>query len=586
LRDLRERYPDELVVIGVHSGKFPAETETSNIRAAVLRLGVRHPVVNDAGFKVWQEYAVRAWPTLVLIDPKGKIVNVQSGEIQAEDYIPMIERLVAEAELENTLNRAPLTLRSEAAGEPRRPFSFPSRILITPDRRGYVADTGNHRIVEFLLDENGREGEIRRVFGGECSGFEDGLAGQGCFDSPHGLAVLEDTLYVADTGNHAVRAIDLTSGDIRTVAGTGEKGLGYPVGTTDPLNTPLRSPWGLLALDNATQDGKPILFIAMAGAHQIWLLLDEERLGIYAGSGREALVDGDRSKASFNQPSDLVLALNHLVVADSEASALRAIALGGDTRVFTLVGQGLFEFGDVDGLGDEVRLQHPTGLAYAESAYLPIPTVFVADTYNNKIKALDPTIGRVETFIGDGLPGLDDGSFERARLYEPEGLAVFEERLYIADTNNHLIRVADLETRTVQTLSLRGLERLHAPEPLLEADEEDDLGRLETIAVAPGRASVTFDLQLPPGYKLNPNAPVTVRHLQEDVSETLSFTARENITFSFEAEEDFVLPLDLTVYYCQRDDERLCLLHDRRVLLPVRVTPEAPAKVVVRYTVE
>jgi DNA-binding beta-propeller fold protein YncE len=586
LRDLRERYPDEVVVIGVHSAKFPAETLTANIRAAVLRLGIYHPVVNDAEFKVWQQYAVRAWPTVILVDHRGKVVNIQSGEIQAEEYYPLIERLISEAEIENELNRSPLDLKAEAAAEPLRPLRFPSRIIFSEDGRGYAADTGNHRIVEFTLDETGLEGEIVRVFGSQGPGFEDGLGGEGCFDSPHGLALLEDTLYVADTGNHAVRAIDLNSGDIRTVAGTGEKGLGYPAGTTDPLSTPLRSPWGLLALDNATQDGKPIVFIAMAGSHQIWLLLDEERLGIYAGSGYEALVDGDRAKASFNQPSDLVLALNHLVIADAEASAIRAVALSGDTRVMTLVGKGLFEFGDIDGAGDEVRLQHPTGLAYSESLYLPVPTVFVADTYNNKIKTLDPTVGKVETLIGDGEPGDRDGPFEQARLYEPEGLTVYQDRLYIADTNNHLIRVADLQSGTVKTLTLRGLERLQPLSPAIDEAVEEELGRLQTITVSPGRVSITLDIQPPRGYKLNPATPITIRHMQEDLSEALSFDVRETVTFSFDAEEDLVLPLDLTIYYCQRDDERLCLLHNPRVLLPVRVAPEAPARVVIPYAIE
>lgn len=571
-------------MIGVHSAKFPAETLTENIRAAVLRLDIRHPVVNDADFQVWQQYAVRAWPTLVLIDPKGKIVNVQSGEISAEDYLPIIDRLISEAELEGSLDRSGLELTPEATHVPRSPLTFPSRIIFSKAGLGYIADTGSHRIIEISLASSGLAGEIQRVFGGDGPGFEDGQGTECCFDSPHGLALLSSDLYVADTGNHALRKVDLESGEVTTLAGTGEKGLGYPAGTADPLRTPLRSPWGLLALNEATQDGKPILFIAMAGSHQIWLLLDEDRLGIFAGSGREALVDEERSKAGFNQPSDLVLALNHLIVADSEASAIRAVSLGSDSRVFTLVGQGLFEFGDTDGVGAEVRLQHPTGLAYSESVELPGPTIFIADTYNNKIKMLDPTIGRVDSLVGDGQAGSDDGPFESARLYEPEGLTVYQDRLYIADTNNHLIRVADLKTRTVQTLTLHGLERLQPPPSPL--DEEVELARLNTVQVGPGKASITLDIQLPEGYKLNPGAPVLVRNLQEDISDALSFSAEETVTFSFEAEADFELPLDLTVYYCQTGDERLCLLHDQRLLLPVQVSSGSPHQVVVKVPVE
>jgi DNA-binding beta-propeller fold protein YncE len=578
------RYPDELVVIGVHSAKFSAETLTANIRAAVLRHDIRHPVVNDASFQIWQQYAVRAWPTVILIDPRGKIVNVQSGEITAEDYIPLIERIISETEQEGILDRSAFELTPEAAFESRSPLHFPSRIIFSEQGLGYISDTGNHRIVEIALDAQGLTGDIKRVFGGGGPGFEDGKDEECCFDSPHGLALLDNNLYIADTGNHAIRKINLKSGNVKTIAGTGEKGMGYPAGTADPLRTPLRSPWGLVALDEATQDGKPILFISMAGSHQIWLLLDEERLGIFAGSGREALVDDDRAKASFNQPSDIILALNHLVVADAEASAIRAVTLGGESRVFTLVGQGLFEFGDTDGVGAEVRLQHPTGLAFSDSPELAVPTVFIADTYNNKIKALDPTIGRVETLLGDGIAGAQDGPFEKARLYEPEGVTVYQDRIYITDTNNHLIRVADLKTQHLHTLTLRGLERLLPVQQI--DDEEEQLERLDAITVAPGRVSITLDIQLPKGYKLNPSAPVIIRHLQEDISEALSFSAHETITFSFEAEEDFDLPLDLTLYYCQTDDDRLCLLHDQRILLPVQVISGSPSQVVVRFPVE
>jgi DNA-binding beta-propeller fold protein YncE len=179
----------------------------------------------------------------------------------------------------------------------------------------------------------------------------------------------------------------------------------------------------------------------------------QARLGVFAGTGAEALVDGPRHQAAFNQPSDLALVLGHVIVADAEASAIRAVSLTGDPQVMTLVGQGLFTWGDTDGTGSEVRLQHPAGLA-AQGPQQPI--VYVADSYNHKVKLLDVTSGQVQTLIGTGAPGHQDGDFEEARLNEPEGLAVSEDgtRLYIADTNNHQIRVADLATARVHTLGL------------------------------------------------------------------------------------------------------------------------------------
>lgn len=192
----------------------------------------------------------------------------------------------------------------------------------------------------------------------------------------------------------------------------------------------------------------------MAGFHQIWVCLEDDQLGPFFGNGREALVDGTAMESSFNQPSDLAWGLGHIFVADSEASAIRAIALQENPKVVTLIGLGLFEFGDVDGLGSTVRLQHPTGLTFADGL------VYIADSYNHKIKTFDPTTGRVETLIGTGQAGQADGPFAQAELFEPEGVVAANGRLYIADTNNHLIRVADLTSGALHTLTLRGLDRL------------------------------------------------------------------------------------------------------------------------------
>lgn len=75
LKYLEQKYQDSLTVIGVHSAKFDHEKEVENIRQAILRYDIEHPVVVDSSFRVWQEYAVRAWPTLIVIDPEGYVVG-------------------------------------------------------------------------------------------------------------------------------------------------------------------------------------------------------------------------------------------------------------------------------------------------------------------------------------------------------------------------------------------------------------------------------------------------------------------------------------------------------------------------------
>jgi DNA-binding beta-propeller fold protein YncE len=444
LRRLEEKYAGELVVIGVHSAKFPMEYVTANLREAIMRHDIRHPVVNDVDFQVWQRYLVKAWPTIVLIDPLGRYVASQPGEVTFEQLDPIIGAMAAE--FSDFLDHRPLAaLTLEAASEPGRLLQYPAKLLATEGGRLYVSDTGHHRVLEIVLDADRREGEVVQVFGSGSPGFADGGALDASFNNPHGLAVHEQTLYVADTENHAIRAIDLAGATVRTIAGTGEKASGmFALGL--PTETPLRSPWDLLAVEGA-------LFIALAGSHQIWVLLDEEQLGPFAGSGREELVDGVRGRAGFNQPSGLAFDGANLYVADAEASAVRFIRLDTQGYVGTLVGEGLFEFGDVDGVAEEVRLQHPTGVIWSAGS------LFLADTYNHKIKQLDPQTRRVTTLVGSGQPGRSDGSFATASLYEPQGLAIADQTLFIADTNNHLIRVADLTGTEVWTLTLRGLER-------------------------------------------------------------------------------------------------------------------------------
>jgi DNA-binding beta-propeller fold protein YncE len=184
----------------------------------------------------------------------------------------------------------------------------------------------------------------------------------------------------------------------------------------------------------------------MAGIHQIWVLdLQSGQVSPFAGAGREGLEDGPNQQAWFAQSSGMALAGGQLYVADSEVSAVRDIDLGTRT-VSTLVGEGLFVFGDQDGEGNLVRLQHPLGIAAHQGE------LFIADSYNNKIKRLDPGRRRVTTWLGSGIAGSSDGVEIEASFREPGGVSAGSAGLYIADTNNHRIALADWDTGAVRTI--------------------------------------------------------------------------------------------------------------------------------------
>jgi len=320
----------------------------------------------------------------------------------------------------------------EGIAEPSHTLSFPGKVLAC-DEALFIADSNHHQIVEA-----GPDGPIRRRFGSGQPALLDGPAGVAAFAQPQGMAVIDGRLYVADTENHAVREVNLGSGAVRTIAGTGVQavraGLGGP-----GRSTPLSSPWDLAA------DGRT-LYIAMAGMHQIWSLdLDHETVTPFAGTGREGLRDGPLRETWFAQSSGLALADGHLYVADSEVSAVRDIELRAKV-VTTLVGEDLFVFGDQDGEGNVVRLQHPLGITARDGL------LYLADSYNNKIKRLDPRQRAVTTWLGRGAAGRSDGPPASASFREPGGVCAGVGGLYIADTNNHRIALADWRSGEVRTV--------------------------------------------------------------------------------------------------------------------------------------
>ncbi|HEV8614848.1 MAG TPA: thioredoxin-like domain-containing protein [Methylomirabilota bacterium] len=430
LKRLERKHRDTLVVIGVHSAKFTNEGESAHIREAIARYEIEHPVVNDRRFAIWQAYAVRAWPTLIVIDPAGYVVGTVAGEGHGALLDEIVQTLIDEGRASGTLAPRPGPV-APATELPASLLHYPGKIVVDePSGRVFIADSNHNRIVVAAVD-----GQITRVIGTGHAGADDGDLGRATLNHPQGMAVDEDVLYVADTDNHLVRAVDLERGVVETLAGTGEQGRGAGSEAGAARTTSLNSPWDL-----ALADGR--LFIAMAGLHQVWVLDPGTReIGPYAGTGREAREDGVRGEAALAQPSGITGDDRYLYVADSETSSIRAIDRRSD-RVDTIVGRDLFEFGDVDGVGDEVRLQHPLGVTAWKGL------LYVADTYNHKVKVIDPVTRRCSTLAGTG---------EADVFFEPGGLSVGLGWLWVADTNHHAVQVVDLTTGASRALPLSPL---------------------------------------------------------------------------------------------------------------------------------
>ena len=436
LSKIEKKYADQVVVVGVHSAKFDAEKVTDNIRKAVLRYQIRHPVVNDPEQKIWDAYKCQSWPTLYVIDPNGNLVGATQGEGSFDVLDQTIAKLIVKHRKDKTLDETPLHFAFER--ELEQPLNFPGKVFADANsNRLFIADSTNHRIVVTDLDGNKID-----IAGVGTPGNADGPFPAAKFNDLQGMALKGDVLYVADRKNHEIRALDLKARTVATVAGTGlqdreNRGIGGPARTTG-----MNSPWDLLL----GPDG--LIYIAMAGHHQIWTLdLTKKWLDKFAGSGRENIMDDSLDYANFTRPSGLTTDGNEIFVADSEVSAIRGVPLNGRGNVRTIVGRGLFIFGDVDGKGPSVRLQHALAVQYVAGK------LYVADTYNSKIKVLDPQSGECTTFVG----GEPEGWLTGATFNEPGGLSFANGKLYVADTNAHRIRVVDLATKDVSTLRLKGV---------------------------------------------------------------------------------------------------------------------------------
>jgi len=580
LKRLEEEYPDELVVIGVHSAKFTNEQMTDNIKTIIDRYELMHPVVNDNQLVVARLWHAQYWPTLALIDPTGNVVGMHSGEGVYMTFKPEVEALVREFDSMGKINRDPIVLQSDGGGQYSGSLSFPGKILA--DERGkriFIADSNHHRIIVADI----LSGHVLDIAGGPNRGYRDGSFEDAQFNTPQGMVLTDDgmLLYVADTGNHTIRSVDLAGGVVSTLIGTGKQALANPPLPGTAPNVALQSPWDVELLDN-------VLYIAMAGSHQIWIVdLNSGDARPFAGSGIEGTRDDLRTRSELAQPSGLSFdGRGFLYFADSESSSIRKVDTSkriGSVETIAGGGATLFQFGDIDGKGRDAQFQHPLGIVFYNN------TLYVADTYNSKVKKVNPDTYESQTFFGLGH-GFRDGV--NPLFYEPGGIDAAFGNLYIADTNNHSVRVIDISRGITSTLRLKGNDRLLSTS--VDSDFSGEIVELAPIEVRPGPSRILIDVRLPQGYKLNP-----------DTISTFELTATGNISagfipsdeegiihqLPFEVNVDFAgsfgfIQLDLFLVYCRTENEDVCFLGSIRVLVPISTAQDGAEKLYVRHSVE
>ncbi|MGV9352478.1 NHL domain-containing thioredoxin family protein [Streptomyces misionensis] len=534
LRELEDRHRDTVVVIGVHSPKFAHEADHRAVADAVERYGVTHPVLDDPELATWKQYAVRAWPTLVVIDPEGYVVAQHAGE----GHVHAIERLVAELEAEHG---AKGTLRrGDGPYVPPEPepttLRFPGKAVPLPSGGFLVSDTTRHQLVELAAD-----GEtVLRRFGTGTRGLADGGPRQASFNEPQGLALLDDgSVAVADTVNHALRRLDLATGEVTTLAGTGKQWWRGSPASGPAREVDLSSPW-----DVAWWRGR--VWIAMAGTHQLWAYDPVARtVGVTAGTTNEGLVDGPGAEAWFAQPSGLAATADRLWLADAETSALRWV--DPDGSVHTAVGTGLFDFGYRDGPAEQALFQHPLGVTA-----LPDGSVAVADTYNHALRRYDPVTGEVGTLATD--------------LREPSGAVLAGEDIVVVESARHR------------------LTRLRLPREAVWAAPAAHRTRRAVTEVGPGRLRLDVVFQAPAGRKPDDRSGPSTRLLVSSTPPELLLEGEGADTgLSRElrldpAVREGVLHISAMAASCDDDpgvEYPACHVHEQDWGIPVRLTEGA-----------
>ena len=555
LRLLEERFGDALVVISVHSPKFEHERDHEALQRAVARYDVRHPVLDDPDRTTWDQYGVRAWPTLYLVDPEGYATAAFEGEGNAPKLEGEISRMISEHRRQGTLDETPIRLLPPAVNS--RSLRFPGKVAIGPGNLLAVADSGHNRVVVARAGEAGEAGEaggtaeVLAVAGSGARGAADGGFHEVRFTDPQGLVFLdEETLFVADTGNHLIRRLNLTSQTVSTVAGTGVQARRSASGG-DATETALNSPWDLELWDGRVA-------IAMAGPHQLWILdLEKDDIGVLAGSGAEGLTDGPAQTAAMAQPSGLASDGERLWFVDAETSSLRYLDRSG--RLSTLVGTGLFDFGYSDGPATEALLQHPLGVVVASG--VPV----VCDTYNSALRRYDLTRGELTTLARDGLD-------------EPSGAALLGGDFIVADTNNH--RLVSIGTGgEVRPFEISGLL---PPEPVpAHGPVAARIGPVELAA----EVELSATLAIPEGQKLDNSLgpPVQISVHSDDLLPDggLLFTgdelpARTLLSLSGDEGE---LDVILRVGTCEEGLGAACNLSERRWRVRARRDEEGSPRI-------
>ena len=553
IKKLEQQFGSKITVIGVHSGKFENEKNFAEIKKAVIRNDITYPVINDAKSRIWDSFKITAWPTLVLIDPHGNIEKTYVGETGVIAVKSGIKQLISKYKYELNRDSLPITLEKNSIDG--NVLSFPTKIEYAADFNYksrhlpalIIANTGKNNIVVTSLS-----GDVILKIGDGNSGLQDGSFEVSSFNAPQGLLYRAGKLYVADTGNHALREIDFKSGKVRTLIGSSQRGEIIPDKQIfEAKSFDLASPTDIEFFPNNEN-----IVIANSGTHQILTYnLAKDTISVVAGRGVEGITDGKYPDNVLSQTSDMSVYNRKLYFLDSGSSSLRVLEENGEVK--TLIGKDLLKFGNKNGGKNEALMQHPLGLMADDTG------IYISDSFNHAIKKYDFSSNQIFNLAGGRRSGDNLGSGSNAEFDQPEGITSVLNNLYIADANNN--RVVILNRGSLSSAILNVM-------PPLKLPKEGFLQYLPNLTKSPDLAlkslsEITVKIDLKKGWKINENGPSFINLLELVKDDQANLVA--SLDWNAIKTKSMKLPqllekkkylLQGVIYYCEDKTNALCYI--------------------------
>lgn len=559
IKKLEERFGNKILFIGVHSSKFQNEKRLSAVKKAVIRYDITHPVIHDIDQKLYKAFDIKAFPTLVLITPKGKIYKKYQGQEAIKDIKSDIKKVISKNKF--SINREYIKHDLIKFENISNVLSFPTKVIFV-EKFSYK----NHKNLPALFISNSATnniivsslaGKIITKIGSSERLLADGNFDNSAFNMPLGLVYHKDKLYVADSGNHAIRVVDFKKEKVTTLIGNAH------TGSILEFKKPKAAKDINLYFPSDLDIHQKNLIISNLGSNQILSYdFSNKKIKILAGNGKNKSVDGKYPNNSLAKPSDIASYKDKIYFLDSASSSLRYIDNKG--KVKTLIGNNNVINGFKDGTKDQAMMQNPLGLDVNSTG------IYITDSFNHSVRKYSFANKRLNTIIGSKV-GNKVGKPKQTRFDEPSGIFVAKHDIYIADTNNNRIIQTNLHNLSSKVIDI--IPQLKLPKksfvqylPNLQINEKVNIKSNKII---------TLEIDIAKKWKLNSSAPSFINLLkitsknEADLVSSFDWQEIENKKLKLpklQNKKRYIL--QGVIYHCENKENALCFVksYEQRIL--------------------